>query len=888
MMASLDEIASSFSWPKLIYTVILGGVVALLLAEIRRVWLDTGVYVRGFKFFNEGKEAASNGEDFALRVLDRHAELRERFGQSERSTFENERRLLPRSDAPIQSSQSTLSELEITIQQINITDILARVRRWVSTPREISGTISKTGQAYRAYLEFGRDPVLLANDETVQPSFHLGGLESEDDAAFEVACTLVWMEAAKVENAIASVPRAEFCQWARLWASFLDIETRKQRVGRLNETDVKALEQLRIAVTSTIDHGVSYPKFYELRANIVDALPAEQRERWKAEAQSDRLRYEVLLDLDLKKRPLLADPLDSEKAFERLAEARPAILVHAGVLEGEIAEEWKRVLKPSAETIQRASRASGLFRIISPDGIPLEHEAKLVGFAVGKNLIATINFNILPSALRQTNAPAVYQMTAGFKGEFTFHDAWSDEPSSLHPIKRVLSLNGNDRTGMVLLEIEGHDVNAHPPLGLGRDSIESLHEGEFVAIVGYPERDPRLPDPFIEKLLGGVTGVKRLLPGRIVGIPLQTPASGEGTRAFGDMLQVDCSTTGGTSGGPLVHLHTGNVIGMHSSGQWKDIREGKYAYALPTDGFFSETVALRTIRNLQPGQPALDQIIAALPPGSVQPIALAAVAEVQPLVSDIDTQPKSGYDPGFLSGGRVELPKLSAGVAADALQGGAPLDYVHFSLVMNQKRRFALLAASNVDASQYRLIPRRRDVWKLDPRVPLEAQANEDLFKQNSLDRGNLVRRTDVTWGDQATAEAASQAVFHYTNAIPQHSQMNQRSWLQLEEFIGTRIRDGGYRAAIFAGPVFGADDPEYRGYRLPQQFWRIAVVDFGGGDYRVLSFKLSQDLGQDPDDGSAVTVQQFDPKTTRVSIEQIETLTGLDFGPVRGFPNLE
>ena len=56
-----------------------------------------------------------------------------------------------------------------------------------------------------------------------------------------------------------------------------------------------------------------------------------------------------------------------------------------------------------------------------------------------------------------------------------------------------------------------------------------------------------------------------------------------------------------------------------------------------------------------------------------------------------------GYDPNFIAGQSVPVAGLMRSVRAQALNAGALIDYQNYSLVFNQVRGFATLAAHNVD-----------------------------------------------------------------------------------------------------------------------------------------------------------------------------------------------
>ena len=80
--------------------------------------------------------------------------------------------------------------------------------------------------------------------------------------------------------------------------------------------------------------------------------------------------------------------------------------------------------------------------------------------------------------------------------------------------------------------------------------------------------------------------------------------------------------------------------------------------------------------------------------------------------------------------------------------------------------------------------PRDRDVWRFDPRIPQTAQLGNDLYRGNNLDRGHQVRRLDPVWGEEDEALLAQEDTFHYTNACPQHKDLNQREWNDLEDYV--------------------------------------------------------------------------------------------------------
>jgi endonuclease G len=146
-----------------------------------------------------------------------------------------------------------------------------------------------------------------------------------------------------------------------------------------------------------------------------------------------------------------------------------------------------------------------------------------------------------------------------------------------------------------------------------------------------------------------------------------------------------------------------------------------------------------------------DAAPAAPPPAQVTPRAQDGLVQprvtVEALAIDPDYSTRGGYDPAFLG---VPLPL--PGVGSNAAVASAELRYHHFSVVMHRARRLALLAAVNIDGGATDAQPRSDDRWILDPRLPRSEQTGADVYADNDLDRGHLVRRLDPAWGPLARA----------------------------------------------------------------------------------------------------------------------------------------
>lgn len=236
-----------------------------------------------------------------------------------------------------------------------------------------------------------------------------------------------------------------------------------------------------------------------------------------------------------------------------------------------------------------------------------------------------------------------------------------------------------------------------------------------------------------------------------------------------------------------------------------------------------------------------------------------------------------GYDPEFL-GPRVDLPAFPAKRRKDIVRlkdgSGYELKYTHFSVVMSKSRQLAIFTAVNIDGKRLEALPRDRDAWYFDARIDKKYQMPPKVYKHPDLDRGHLVRRLDPVWGEDA--KVANEDTFHFTNCSPQHSKLNQRTWLGLEEYILGNANVHDLRVTVYTGPVFRADDKVYLNqFAIPAEFWKVVTLVKTDGTLSATAYLQSQ---RDLISGlEAFTFGQY--KTYQVPIAQIADLTGLDFG---------
>jgi DNA/RNA endonuclease G (NUC1) len=270
---------------------------------------------------------------------------------------------------------------------------------------------------------------------------------------------------------------------------------------------------------------------------------------------------------------------------------------------------------------------------------------------------------------------------------------------------------------------------------------------------------------------------------------------------------------------------------------------------------------------------------------------------------------RDGYDENFL-GSPLAMPKLGDSIRDEiAPRLDEPdnhvLDYTHYSVIMNGKRRLPLVTAVNIDGSKLVAKKRQNTKWELDNRIARNHQIGNALYVYNDLDRGHMVRRLDPVWGDLDTATLADYDTFTYNNSNPQHLALNRKEWVGLEDHVLEHARDTGNKMTVFTGSINRADDPLYdnngrveSGIQIPLDFFKIAVTGDGEGGKRAVAFILSQkDLVNDliptaqqsDAEPQMVTPEELsealDPgrfRVYQVPVTMVEGLTDLDFGDLQ------
>lgn len=251
---------------------------------------------------------------------------------------------------------------------------------------------------------------------------------------------------------------------------------------------------------------------------------------------------------------------------------------------------------------------------------------------------------------------------------------------------------------------------------------------------------------------------------------------------------------------------------------------------------------------------------------------------------------REGYDPNFIDSWPIALPKAIGTKERDMLRlrgsNSFELKYMHFSIIMSKSRKMPMITSVNIDGNQSKKIG-RSDKWNLDGRIEANEQFGNELYSNNRLDRGHMVRREDPIWGDDAAT--ANLDTFHYTNSCPQMDVFNQQTWLDLENYILQNARVHKMKVSVFTGPFFTHNDKTYDNdgrlgteARIPGAYWKVvAFLKEQGGELRpsATAYKISQE--------SVLSELEFafgPYKTYQISIQELMDNTGIDFSELLQF----
>lgn len=535
---------------------------------------------------------------------------------------------------------------------------------------------------------------------------------------------------------------------------------------------------------------------------------------------------------------------------------RPALLIQNDTFEIPESDEWKNRLYPTKSFIENAIKSVGKIELRNHPN----YKWVGTGWMITEDILVT-NRHVAKVFAKKEGNQFIFsknyyghsvQANVDFKNEYQI-----DKYKELK-IKEIIYIeeDGYDRPDIAFLRVE-KSSDLPEPVILDTNDVEV---GTFVAVIGYPAIDSQRNDPVImSRIFNDIYNVKRLQPGTVVNF--------NSDKYF---FNHDCSTLGGNSGSIVIDIESGKAIGIHFGGRYHDQN-----YAVKSKVLMDKLADLSIM----------------IPSEGIE----KDLGEIPKEIIDISHyDDRKGYQKDFLGNDYiVEMPFSDLfnndGVVVDNSKESIEkynLKYKNFSVVMSKARQLAYYTACNIDGKKLRRISRKGIRWMIDPRIPREYQCGNELYRRNDLDRGHLVRRLDVVWGDYDEAYLANKDTFHYTNASPQHKDLNQKTWLELENWLIDNADIHDLKINIFTGPVFKDNDIVYRGVKIPKDFWKIAVIKIKGENrLSATAYLLSQEKLLSTLERPFI-FGEF--KTYQISIRELENKTGLDLNTLREYDPID
>ena len=353
----------------------------------------------------------------------------------------------------------------------------------------------------------------------------------------------------------------------------------------------------------------------------------------------------------------------------------PALLIRNGMYVEPRLQSWRNRLDPHRDKINGSVAKVGRIELVR------NGRASMVatGWLIDEETIVT-NRHVARafSHIEQQGHPIM----TGYQVRIDFLEEHGSDRAAEFGIDQVKFVDLADRdVDLAFLRLER---SAARRLSLEPVPVkDSFDDVEFVGVVGYSAFDTRNSTADQLRIFDNIFEVKRLAPGKII-------SDLRGRNAF----QHNATTLGGKSGGLVMDLRTGCAIGLHFGG-----REGEANFAVKPKSILDRAARI-SVRVVACGDEA----------GTRDYSAGAGRSGDSSLETPTGGKPASyadrgGFDPHFLGRGQLTVPfpklnRLQAAAAAPVHGGGNVLNYRHFSVVMNRKRRLAYYSAVNIDGSQ--------------------------------------------------------------------------------------------------------------------------------------------------------------------------------------------
>lgn len=204
---------------------------------------------------------------------------------------------------------------------------------------------------------------------------------------------------------------------------------------------------------------------------------------------------------------------------------------------------------------------------------------------------------------------------------------------------------------------------------------------------------------------------------------------------------------------------------------------------------------------------------------------------------------------------RLEIPSI--------LPTETIIDHSGFSLVYNERHEQAKWVAYELTSDETVKSFERTNHFISDPLVLTGTASNKD-YETSGYDRGHLAPAADMSW-----SEPSMKASFYFSNISPQEPGFNRGVWKNLEELVRNWavLNQSIY---VVTGPVLknGLKTIGSNKVSVPEYYYKV-ILDYTSPDIKAIGFII-------PNRTLSLPVETY-----AVSIDSVETFTGIDFFPL-------
>lgn len=251
-----------------LYSIVLLVIAGACLYEVGHVWLDRSLQLRSFGFAKDGQDVPASGTTFARLLQQQQRALygMYRGGRGgEQEIFSNPLDIRYINVGEIDAA--ALSDVKLEAQGVNIGSLLSSLRRWVSSPNEISGTVNQVGTAVYVVANWPTAPVPDSR-ETVDRSFTpLLPYSDIQTASFGLACWIFHAQLSARHAVFRTLTEEDFCAFSRAVQSF-QIYLAARVVDPASAEGKKGLEAAKSTTGRLLEQKTTFPYAYKLSAYI--------------------------------------------------------------------------------------------------------------------------------------------------------------------------------------------------------------------------------------------------------------------------------------------------------------------------------------------------------------------------------------------------------------------------------------------------------------------------------------------------------------------------------------------------------------------------------------------------------------------------------------------